>query len=104
MIRMSIKSDRWIKKMVRKQRMIEPFISKVVRGGKVSYGLSSYGYDLRVADEFKIFTDVYSVVVDPKKFNPKSFVNFKGKECIIPPNSFALSRSVEYLRIPNNVL
>ncbi len=101
---MSIMPDRWIKQMVRKHRMIEPFTSKIMRGGKVSYGLSSYGYDLRVADEFKIFTNTYSVVVDPKHFNEKSFVNFKGKECIIPPNSFALSRSVEYLRIPKKVL
>lgn len=101
---MSIQPDRWIKKMVKKYRMIEPFEEDLVTKGVVSYGLSSYGYDLRLAREFKIFTDVYSALVDPKNFNEKSFVDLKGETCIIPPNSFALTRSVEYLRIPKNVL
>ncbi len=101
---MSIRADSWIKKMVKRYRMIEPFEERLVHNGKVSYGLSSYGYDLRLGDEFKIFTDVYSAIVDPKKFNEKSFVDFRGKECIIPPNSFALARSVEYFRIPKQVL
>ena len=91
--------------MAREQAMIEPFEDKLVRGGKVSYGLSSYGYDLRVADEFKIFTNVHSAVVDPKNFDENSFVDVSGKGYIlIPPNSFALTRSLEYLRIPKNVL
>lgn len=101
---MSIKSDSWIKRMVTKHQMIKPFEPKLVRGGKVSYGLSSYGYDLRVGTEFKIFTDVYSAIVDPKKFNEKSFVDFKGKECVIPPNSFALAKSIEYFKIPRHIL
>jgi len=102
---MSIKPDRWIKKMAREQNMIEPFEEKLVRNGKVSYGLSSFGYDLRVADEFKIFTNVHSAVVDPKKFDEKSFVDFHDQGYVlIPPNSFALTRSLEYLKIPNNVL
>ena len=84
--------------------MIEPFSESLVTKGVISFGVSSYGYDIRIADEFKIFTDVYSTVVDPKNFDPRSFVEFKGKECIIPPNSFALGRSVEYFRIPRNVL
>jgi len=86
------------------QHMIEPFEEGQVRSGKVSYGLSSYGYDIRVADEFKIFTNVYSTVVDPKHFDERAFVDFKGEMCIIPPNSFALGRTVEYFRIPRNVL
>lgn len=102
---MSIKSDRWIKEQVKKHKMIEPFEADTVKNGKVSYGLSSYGYDLRVADEFKVFTNVHSAVVDPKKFDERSFVDVKGKgHILIPPNSFALTRSVEYLRIPKNVL
>lgn len=84
--------------------MIEPFEENLVRDGVVSYGLSSYGYDLRLAPEFKIFTDVHSVLVDPKNFNEKSFVDMNGESCIIPPNSFALTRSIEYLRIPRSVL
>jgi dCTP deaminase len=84
--------------------MIEPFVEKQVRDGVISYGLSSYGYDLRVADEFKVFTNVFSAMVDPKHFAPKSFVDMKIDVCIIPPNSFALARSVEYFRIPANVL
>ncbi|HRN69949.1 MAG TPA: dCTP deaminase [Candidatus Woesebacteria bacterium] len=102
---MSIKSDGWIKKQVKEHNMIEPFEEHPVRKGIVSYGLSSYGYDLRVADEFKIFTNVHSAVVDPKNFDEKSFVDVKDQGFIlIPPNSFALTRSVEYLRIPKNVL
>ena len=84
--------------------MIEPFVEGQVRDGVVSYGVSSYGYDIRVADEFKIFTNVFSAVVDPKAFDEKSMVDFKGDVCVIPPNSFALARTVEYFRIPRNVL
>ena len=101
---MSIKSDRWIRRMARDQRMIEPFTDKQVREGVISYGLSSYGYDVRIADEFKIFTNINSTIVDPKNFDPRSFVDFKGDVCIIPPNSFALAQTVEYFRIPRNVL
>ena len=101
---MGIKSDNWIRRMALEQAMIEPFVENQVRQGVVSYGLSSYGYDIRVADEFKIFTNVYSVVVDPKNFDPRSMVDFKGDVCIIPPNSFALARTVEYFRIPRDVL
>ena len=90
--------------MALEQRMIEPFCEKQVREGVVSYGLSSYGYDVRIADEFKIFTNINSTIVDPKQFDPRSFVDFKGEVCIIPPNSFALARSVEYFRIPRNVI
>ena len=100
----SIKSDRWIKKMALEQRMIEPFEDRQVRQGVISYGLSSYGYDIRVADEFKIFTNINSTVVDPKNFDARSFVDVKGAICIIPPNSFALSKTVEYFRIPRDVL
>ena len=101
---MSIKADRWIKQMSLEQKMIEPFEEKQVRKGVISYGLSSYGYDLRIADEFKIFTNVFGAVVDPKNFDPKSFVDFKGEVCIIPPNSFILGKTVEYVRIPSNVM
>jgi len=101
---MSIKSDRWIRRMAMEQKMIEPFEEGQVRGGVISYGTSSYGYDIRVADEFKIFTNVFSAVVDPKNFDPQSMVDFKGEVCIIPPNSFALARTVEYFRIPRSVL
>ena len=101
---MSVKNDRWIRKMAREQEMINPFAESQVREGVISYGLSSYGYDLRVADEFKIFTNVNSSVVDPKRFDEKSFVEFRGPVCIVPPNSFALSRSVEYFKIPRGVL
>ncbi len=101
---MSIKSDKWIKEMAIKHKMIEPFVDKQVRKGVISYGLSSYGYDIRVGDEFKIFTNINNTIVDPKKFDPLSFVTVKGKYCIIPPNSFALARTVEYFRIPRNVL
>jgi deoxycytidine triphosphate deaminase len=106
--KMSIKSDKWIRRMAEQHRMIEPFESGQVRevGGEriVSYGTSSYGYDIRASDEFKIFTNINSTIVDPKAFDPKSFVDFKGPVCIIPPNSFALARTVEYFRIPRNVL
>ncbi len=101
---MSVKSDRWIRKMAVEQRMIEPFVEKQMRAGVISYGLSSYGYDVRIADEFKIFTNINSSIVDPKNFDPKSFVDFKGEVCIIPPNSFALARTVEYFRIPRSVI
>ena len=101
---MSIKSDKWIRRMAREHRMIEPFAENQVRDGVISYGVSSYGYDIRVADEFKIFTNVNTTIVDPKRFDQQSFVDFKGDVCIIPPNSFALARTVEYFRIPRNVL
>ncbi|MCY4019521.1 MAG: dCTP deaminase [Chloroflexi bacterium] len=101
---MGLKPDHWIKKMARDHRMIEPFVDQQVREGAISYGVSSYGYDLRVSDEFKIFTNVRSAIVDPKHFDDASFVDFRGDVCIIPPNSFVLSRSVEYFRIPRNVL
>jgi len=101
---MPVKSDRWIKEMALKYKMIEPFEEKLVTNGVISYGLSSYGYDIRIADEFRVFTDVYQTVVDPKNFDPRSFVEIKGHECIIPPNSFCLARSLEYFRIPRNVI
>ena len=101
---MSIKADRWIKKMALEQSMISPFEDKQMRQGVISFGLSSYGYDVRIADEFKIFTNVFGAVVDPKNFDSKSFVDFKGDVCIIPPNSFALGRTLEYFRIPRNVM
>lgn len=105
---MSIKSDKWIKKMAREQQMIEPFQDAQVRyveGQKViSYGVSSYGYDVRCSREFKIFTNINSVIVDPKNFDERSFVDFDGDVCIIPPNSFALARTVEYFKIPRDVL
>jgi dCTP deaminase len=99
-----LKSDRWIRKMALEHEMINPFSEKQVRQGVVSYGLSSYGYDLRVADEFKIFTNVNSSVVDPKNFDEKSFVTIRTDCAIVPPNSFALARSVEYFKIPRDVL
>jgi|TARA_B100001540_G_C15728612_1_gene606565 dCTP deaminase len=101
---MTVLSDKWIKKMVKTHEIIKPFISKQTRKGKISFGLSSYGYDARVSNEFKIFTNVNSGVVDPKKFKKESFVTKIGKECIIPPNSFALARTIEYFKIPENVL
>ena len=105
---MSIKSDRWIRRMVESDGMIEPFEPGQVRenaGSRiVSYGTSSYGYDVRCSDEFKIFTNINSVIVDPKAFDESSFVNFQGDSCVIPPNSFALARTVEYFRIPRTVL
>jgi dCTP deaminase len=101
---MAIKSDRWIRKMALEHDMISPFNEKQVREGVISYGLSSYGYDLRVADEFKIFTNVNNAIVDPKKFDETSFVDIHKDVCIVPPNSFALARSVEYFKIPRDVL
>jgi dCTP deaminase len=101
---MAVMSDRWIRKMAQEQEMIKPFAENQVREGVISYGISSYGYDLRVADEFKIFTNANSTIVDPKHFDERSFVEFRGPVCIIPPNSFALARSVEYFKIPRNIL
>ena len=99
-----LKSDRWIRKNAQGHDMIKPFSEKQVREGVISYGLSSYGYDLRVADEFKIFTNVNCTVVDPKNFDERSFVTMRSDVCIVPPNSFALARSVEYFKIPRDVL
>lgn len=101
---MSVKCDKWIRRMAVEEKMIEPFADRQVREGVISYGVSSYGYDMRVADEFRIFTNVNSSIVDPKHFDPKSFVEFQGPVCIVPPNSFALGRSMEYFRIPRSVL
>ena len=105
---MSIKSDRWIQEMARSHGMIEPFVPDQVRerdGERViSFGTSSYGYDIRCADEFKIFTNINSAVVDPKNFDDSSFVDLRADVCIIPPNSFALARTIEYFRIPRNIL
>jgi dCTP deaminase len=105
---MSIKSDRWIRRMALEHKMIEPFepgqVKKNGGGAIVSYGTSSYGYDVRCSSEFKIFTNINSTIVDPKQFDARSFVDFKGEVCIIPPNSFALARTVEYFRIPRNTL
>ncbi|HNT53460.1 MAG TPA: dCTP deaminase [Anaerolineaceae bacterium] len=101
---MGLKPDHWIRKMALEQKMVEPFVDTQVREGVISYGLSSYGYDIRVADEFKIFTNVFSAVVDPKNFDPRSMIDFKGDVCVIPPNSFALARTIEYFRIPRGVL
>ena len=101
---MSVLSDRWIKKMAKTKGMIKPFVSKQIRKGKISFGLSSYGYDARVSNEFKIFTNVNSGIVDPKNFKKESFVTKIGKECIIPPNSFALARTVEKFKIPSDVM
>lgn len=101
---MTIKSDRWITRMATEHRMIEPFIDTQMRSGVVSYGLSSYGYDIRVADEFKVFTNINSTVIDPKAFDPRSFIDVTAPVCIVPPNSFALGRTVEYFRIPRDVL
>ena len=101
---MSIKPDHWIRKMALEKQMIDPFEESQVSHGIVSYGVSSYGYDIRIADEFKLFTNINTSVVDPKAFDPASFVDFKGDVCIIPPNSFALARSMEYFRIPRSTL
>ena len=106
---MSIKEDTWIRKLALSHKMIEPFVDGQVNslpdGSKlVSYGLSSYGYDIRVSDEFKVFTNVYNSIVDPKHFTEDAFVDITANECIIPPNSFALARSIEYFRIPRNIL
>ena len=101
---MAIKSDNWIKKMSSEYDMISPFTDEQIKTGTISYGVSSYGYDIRVADEYKIFTNVNNSIVDPKNFDENSFVDFKGDVCIVPPNSFALARSVEYFKIPRKVL
>jgi dCTP deaminase len=101
---MTVLSDKWIKEMVRTNNMISPFENNQVRGNKISYGLSSFGYDARVANEFKIFTNVNSEIIDPKNFKINNFISKKGDECIIPPNSFVLSSTVEYFRIPNDVM
>ena len=101
---MGLKPDHWIRKMALEHKMIEPFVDRQVRDGVISYGVSSYGYDVRVANEFMIFTNVHSAIVDPKNFDSKSMFEFKGDVCVIPPNSFALARTVEYFRIPRNVL
>ena len=101
---MAILSDKWIRERALSTGMIEPFVESQKREGSISYGLSSYGYDARVADEFKIFTNVDSTIVDPKDFDPKNFVDRKTDVCIIPPNSFALARTVEYFRVPRDVL
>ena len=102
---MGLKPDHWIRKMALEHGMIEPFVEKQMREGVMSWGLSSYGYDIRVADEFKIFTpNPYNTVVDPKNLDERSLIPFQGEMCIIPPNSFALARTVEYFRIPRNVL
>jgi len=101
---MSIKSDRWIREMSQTRGMIEPFVDGQVSAGIVSYGLSSYGYDIRVADEFKVFTNINNTVIDPKDFDPRSFVDITADVCIVPPNSFALARTIEYFRIPRDVL
>ena len=101
---MAIKADRLIRQMAVEHGMIEPFVDSQVRAGVVSYGLSSYGYDIRVADEFKVFTNINNTVIDPKNFDPRSFVDIKSDICIVPPNSFALARTIEYFRIPRDVL
>ena len=101
---MTIKPDHWIRKMALEHRMIEPFVDEQVRNGVISYGVSSYGYDIRIGNTFKIFTNVFSAIVDPKDFDPKSMVDYVGDVCIIPPNSFVLAQTVEYFRIPRNVL
>jgi dCTP deaminase len=101
---MGLKPDHWIRKMALEHGMIEPFVDRQVRDGVISYGVTSYGYDMRVANKFKIFTNVHSAIVDPKNFSLNSFVDFEGDVCIVPPNSFALAHSVEYFRIPRKVL
>jgi len=101
---MGIKPDHWIRKMALEEKMIEPFVEGQVSKGVISYGLSSYGYDIRVSDEFKVFTNVHNSLVDPKNFDEKSFVEIKAPECIIPPNSFALARTIEYFRIPRSTV
>jgi dCTP deaminase len=101
---MGLKPDHWIREKSINEGMIQPFVDTQVRDGVISYGVSSYGYDVRIADEFKIFTNVYSAIVDPKDFNPNSMVDFQGDVCVIPPNSFVLARTVEYFKIPRKVL
>jgi dCTP deaminase len=99
-----LKNDTWIRQMAIEHKMIEPFVDTQVRQGVISFGLSSYGYDIRVTNQFKIFTNVHSAVVDPKHFNSDSFVDYIGDVCVIPPNSFVLARTIEYFRIPRTVL
>ena len=101
---MSILSDKWIRTQAQEHGMIEPFVESQVRTDVVSFGLSSYGYDIRVADEFKVFTNINTTVIDPKSFDPRSFVDLQSDVCIVPPNSFALARTVEYFRIPRDVM
>ena len=101
---MPVMPDSWIREMAEKHRMIEPFEERQIRQNVISFGISSYGYDIRIADEFKIFTNINHTIVDPKDFDPRSFVDLKGEQCIIPPNSFALARTVEYFRIPRDVI
>ena len=101
---MSVLSDKWIKKMAKTKKIISPFVSQQTRKGKISYGLSSYGYDARVSNDFKIFTNVNSTIVDPKNFKKDGFISKKSNICVIPPNSFALARTVEYFKIPDNVI
>jgi len=101
---MAILCDKTIRRLAEEEGMIEPFEPKQVRNGAISYGLSSFGYDIRVGDEFKVFTDVHSVVVDPKNFDPRSFVDIKADYCIIPPHSFALAATVEYFRVPKDIM
>ena len=101
---MSLKPDHWIRRMAREHGMIDPFVDGQRSEGVISYGLSSYGYDMRVSDEYKIFTNVRSAIVDPKNFSDDSFVDYQGDICVIPPNSFVLARSMEYFRIPRSVL
>jgi len=101
---MSILSDKWITRMVKEKEMIKPFVEKQVRGNNISYGLSSFGYDARVSNEFKIFTDINSEIVDPKNFKKNSFVSKNTNQCIIPPNSFVLASTIEYFKIPSDIL
>ena len=101
---MSVLSDKWIKKMAKTKKIISPFVSQQTRKGKISYGLSSYGYDARVSNDFKIFTNVNSTIVDPKNFKKDGFISKKSNICVIPPNSFALARTVEYFKIPDDIL
>ena len=101
---MGVKADSWIRRMAQEKGMIEPFVDGQVREGVISYGLSSYGYDIRVSNEFKIFTNVHSAIVDAKHFNPDSFIDYTGDICVIPPNSFVLAQTVEYFRIPRDVI
>jgi len=101
---MSVQSDKWIKQMAKDHKMISPFEDKQIRGDKISFGVSSYGYDARVSNEFKIFTNVNSEIVDPKNFKPTNFVTKKSSECIIPPNSFVLASTIEYFKVPKDIL
>ncbi|MFQ5823625.1 MAG: dCTP deaminase [bacterium] len=101
---MAIKADRWIKEMALNYAMITPFVESQVQESVISYGLSSYGYDVRIANEFKIFTNINTTIVDPKNLDPKSLVDFNGEVCLIPPNSFALGRTIEYFKIPRKIM